>query len=95
MPCVFDNGRKKHYLPKLFFYYTCVIKEYKASGYTVHLLVSTILKVMAQLQMLYSEWLDQDLVGWFQISYQSVPTSIGTFMFYHTPILNLFSMQIS
>ena len=24
---------------------------------------------MAQLQMLYSEWLDQDLVGWIQVSY--------------------------
>ena len=23
---------------------------------------------MAQLQMLYSEWLDQDLVGWIQVS---------------------------
>ena len=23
---------------------------------------------MAQLQMLYSEWLDQDLVGWIQIN---------------------------
>ena len=26
------------------------------------------LKVMAQLQMLYSEWLDQDLVGWIQVN---------------------------
>ena len=23
---------------------------------------------MAQLQMLYSEWLDQDLVGWIQVN---------------------------
>ena len=30
--------------------------------------VSTIPKVMAQLQMLYIEWLDQDLVGWIQIN---------------------------
>ena len=31
-------------------------------------LVSTILKVMAQLQMLFSEWLDQDLVNWIQVN---------------------------
>ena len=31
-----------------------VINEYKASGYTIYLLVNMILKVMVHLQMLYS-----------------------------------------
>ena len=35
-------------------------------NFTFYLLVSTILKVKTQLQILYSEWLDQDLVGWIQ-----------------------------
>ena len=34
-------------------FHQCAIKEYKASGYTVYLLVNSILKVMVHLQMLY------------------------------------------
>ena len=39
-----------------------VINKYKASGQLIYILVSKILNT--QLQMLQSEWLDQDLVGW-------------------------------
>ena len=42
----------------------CVLNQYKASGSLVYSLVSAILKVMAQLKMLYSDWLDQLLVSW-------------------------------
>ena len=38
-----------------------IINQYKASGLLVYSLVNTIVKIMAQLQILYSEWLDQDL----------------------------------
>ena len=36
-------------------------------------MVSTILKVMAQLQMLYSEWLDKDLVSWILVRHLPQP----------------------
>ena len=51
-----------------------VINQYKASGQLVFSLVTTILKVMIQFQMLYSCWLDQLLNSW--ISLLLLPQSL-------------------
>ena len=46
---------------------------------------------MAQLQMLYSEWLDQNLVGWIQVNL--LPQSLAWLVGFGTNHCLLFSVQ--
>ena len=54
-------------------------------NYRCYSLVNTILKVMAQLQMLFSEWLDQDLVGRIQIKSPTTIFSLASW-FWREPL---------